>query len=202
MARRGAAWRGTALHGRAWPGKAGNIYIRRVHQGAARRGKAGQGGARQGILMKTDMSNPADLSVIKATFYDWRPIKGRKQLQLIFEVPLEQTNEVLRMLGAPMPDKETWVAIALLDMAPDLYPNGKFKTERKAFCDLPYSQQAGIKSDDPKFIDFLVAPEMASEGAAEAIRKYCGVDSRSKIIKGTRAGNLWLQLMREYERSK
>src|ERR1017187_4347736 len=87
--------------------------------------------------------------VIKATFADWRPIKGRKQLQLIFEVPLEQTAEVLKMLGAPMPDKLTWCAIAMLDMnaakAPEPLPHPR---TRRDFCDLPYPQQAALKSND------------------------------------------------------
>jgi hypothetical protein len=52
---------------------------------------------------------------IKATFSDWRTVKSRKALQLVFEVPLEQQAVVLKMLGAPMPDAPLWCAIALLN---------------------------------------------------------------------------------------
>lgn len=54
------------------------------------------------------------MTAIRATFADWRTVKTRKALQLIFEVSLEQQAEVLAILGAPMPDVDTWVAIARL----------------------------------------------------------------------------------------
>lgn len=59
----------------------------------------------------------SEARVIRATFADWATVKTRKVLRLSFEVPLEQQAEVLTMLGAPMPDKETWCAIALLNAA-------------------------------------------------------------------------------------
>jgi hypothetical protein len=57
------------------------------------------------------MTAPA---AIRAVFSEWRMVKTRKVLALIFEVPLEQQAEVLTMLGAPMPDAEIWCAIARL----------------------------------------------------------------------------------------
>ena len=154
--------------------------------------------------------------VIKATFSDWRPVKGRKVLQMVFEVPLEQTSEVLTMLGAPMPDAETWCAIALLDMQkfdadgnlPDEdknYHEGEpvyeSPTPRRAFCDLPMPQQAGIKSADLRFQLFMSTLPVGkeSEDAASAIRAFCGVTSRADIQTGTKAGERWLALLREFE---
>lgn len=141
---------------------------------------------------------------IKATFADWRPVKGRKQLQLIFEVPLEETPEVLKMLGAPMPDKETWVAIALLDMR-TFDGQGNFQdTEpipRRAFCELPFPQQAGILSEDLKFQLFIRGLPVGKEceDSADAIRAFCGVNSRAEILPGTQAGDRWKELLRSYE---
>lgn len=57
------------------------------------------------------MTAPA---AIRAVFAEWRMVKTRKVLALIFEVPLEQQAEVLTMLGAPMPDAEIWCGIARL----------------------------------------------------------------------------------------
>ena len=57
------------------------------------------------------MSAPA---AIRATFSDWRTVRTRRALQLIFEVPLEQQAAVLAILGAPLPEAETWCAIARL----------------------------------------------------------------------------------------
>lgn len=141
---------------------------------------------------------------IKATFADWRPVKGRKQLQLIFEVPLETTAEVLKMLGAPMPDRETWVAIALLDMR-TFDDQGNFQDpvqkHRRAFCDLPMPVQAGIRSEDLDFQLWIAKLPAGREGenAADAIRIYCGVGSRKDILPGTQAGNRWIELLRSYE---
>jgi hypothetical protein len=60
------------------------------------------------------MSERLTAAAIKATFADWRTVKGRKVLQLIFEVSLEQQGDVLSVLGAPMPDEARWCGIALL----------------------------------------------------------------------------------------
>jgi len=60
-----------------------------------------------------------DAAAIQATFSDYRTVKGRKVLQIIFEVPIERQGEVFAALGYPMPDAERWCAIALLrDPAP------------------------------------------------------------------------------------
>lgn len=53
-------------------------------------------------------------AAIRATFAEWRMVKTRKVLQLVFEVPLEQQAGVLTTLGAPMPDAEIWCGIARL----------------------------------------------------------------------------------------
>lgn len=56
----------------------------------------------------------ADLRGIEADFATWRPVQGRKVLQLVFEVPIEQTQHVLDMLGIPQSGGSKWCAIALL----------------------------------------------------------------------------------------
>src|SRR5689334_22551506 len=53
-------------------------------------------------------------AAIKATYSDYRRVKGRKVLQLIFEVPIEQAPMVHDTFGEPAPDGSTWVAIARL----------------------------------------------------------------------------------------
>lgn len=60
------------------------------------------------------MSAPA---AIRAVFAEWRMVKTRKVLALVFEVPLEQQGEVLTILGAPMPDAEIWCGIARLNLS-------------------------------------------------------------------------------------
>ena len=55
-----------------------------------------------------------DARAIQADFATWRPIQGRKVLQLIFEVPIEQTEQVLTVLGVPQTGESKWCGIALL----------------------------------------------------------------------------------------
>ena len=52
---------------------------------------------------------------IKATFSDFRIIRGRKVASLCFEVPIEGADAALAALGGlPRPDAERWYAIVAL----------------------------------------------------------------------------------------
>ena len=55
------------------------------------------------------------LSAFQACFTDWRLIKGRKQIQLVFEIPLEAGDLAYKALGGmPDPGQSVWCAIARL----------------------------------------------------------------------------------------
>lgn len=95
---------------------------------------------------------------ILATFSDWRPVKGRKVLQLIFEVPVEQTADVLTKLGAPMPHEDRWCGIALVEQRAELIApivqteksepiKIERQKERKRFAEMNAAQQAGMLCD-------------------------------------------------------
>jgi len=58
------------------------------------------------------MDQPA---AIKATYCNFKNIQGRKQIQLIFEIPSEQADEAFAALGWPNGAEPTWVAIAKLN---------------------------------------------------------------------------------------
>lgn len=99
-------------------------------------------------------------AAFKATFSDWRTVKGRKQLQLIFEVPLEQQEQVLTMLGAPSPSDPAWCGIALLDkkaLQGSSEPVSKPvpTKDRRNWNELPPATQAGIRCAEPAFWKFL-----------------------------------------------
>ncbi len=56
------------------------------------------------------MNSPAAFS---ATYSDWRVIKGRKVVQIVFEVPLEASGHAYNVLsGMPNFGSEKWFAIA------------------------------------------------------------------------------------------
>lgn len=59
------------------------------------------------------MENPAAFS---ATYSDWRVIKGRKVVQIVFEVPLEASGHAYNVLGG-MPNfgSEKWFGVARMN---------------------------------------------------------------------------------------
>lgn len=52
-------------------------------------------------------------AAFSATYSDWRIVKGRKAVQIVFEVPLEAAHHAYNVLGG-MPNfgSENWFAIA------------------------------------------------------------------------------------------
>lgn len=136
-----------------------------------------------------------DAAAIRATYSDWRPVKSRKVLQLVMEVPIEQTEQVLQTLGAPMPDREMWVAIARLRDAP----------VEKSSVD-PMVREAGILCKDARFQRFLA--DKFTEGlrenvnteewAADLVRVYCVIESRTELATNADARAKWLELKRDY----
>lgn len=141
----------------------------------------------------------SDVAAIRATFADWRTVKGRKQLQLIFEVPMEQQSEVLGMLGAPMPDNPMWVGIAKLNVE-----NIKPHQERRRYESLRSAMQAGIRCNEPAFWRFLndeicdFHAADSEEDAAGVVRGYCGVSSRSALNLDPKAAAKWQELDARY----
>jgi hypothetical protein len=151
--------------------------------------------------------------IIAGTFSDFKLVRSRKVVQLIIEVPLEKATDALTLLGGmPNPAAETWCGIARLD--PSKFQSGDTAPGREAegslsrspvsrphkpvAADKRLAQRAGILCNDPLFQKWL--GEVASDwllqddavvdehDAANYVRNYCKVDSRSKIVPGTPAG--------------
>ena len=146
-----------------------------------------------------------DIAAIKGCFSDFKIIKTRKLAQLIIEIPIEQADAALATLGGiPRSDSERWVALARLDLTASQQPlpHPREKRERLPFHELPMPVQAGIKSDDEGFALWMTEnyPSTTEKTCAGAIRDYCCVESRADIQPGTVAGDLWIELLRQYER--
>ena len=139
-----------------------------------------------------------DSAAIKATFSDFQLVKTRKLAKLIFEVPIEEADKALRVLGGlPRSDAERWVGIALLDVK--IAEVAGVNNTRRAFCDLPFPQQAAIKSNDTTFQLWMSVHYDFGNDCADAIRNYCGVSSRADILPWTEAGQKWVALLREFD---
>lgn len=135
-------------------------------------------------------------AAISASLVDVRNIAAHKCVRLEIHVPVEQAPLVMAAFGWPTMVDPVPVALVRLDLNAVKSPQPP--KEKRDFCDLPFSQQAALKSNDARFAKYLgVSP---GEECAAAIRQKCGVDSRSKIIKGTWGGSDWIELLREFER--
>lgn len=156
-------------------------------------------------------------SVIRATFADWRTVKTRKSLQLVFEVPLEQQGAVLTMLGAPMPDVEKWCAIALLDGKAEAKPERDDTVRRQAASEQAKARyregtaaerarsRAGRLPKDFQFRDWVAERAGWIGGCTEGdamryIRDICcNGESRRLIAENAEYCRRFLEMETEYE---
>ena len=154
------------------------------------------------------MTDPA---VISGDFSTFRHVQGRRVLQIVIEVPAEAAGSVFAKLGIPGSGEGIPVAVARLQTASEPIAKPESPKERRPFSELPYSQQAAMRSEEGEFARFLsfaytddwrkAAQEAGSPGvkwAPIAVRRICGVQSRADITNGTPAGDKWADLEAEY----
>jgi hypothetical protein len=140
----------------------------------------------------------ADEAIIAATFSDYKVVKGRQVLQLVFEVPLEAQEAIFRALGYVNPKAETWVGIARLR-------DGVATPEAVRQLRLPpkNSQMAGILCNEGGFRKYLAersgkaVPD--ADAAAAVVRFACSVKSRADLDTDEHGAKLWRDLKAEYE---
>lgn len=154
-------------------------------------------------------------AAFKATIADWKLIRTRKCVQIVFEVPLEAADEAYQVIGGmPDPAVSSWFAIAKLQQPEGGTDGRRWLTENsprqetktggaRKWNELPYSQQAALACNDPIFRAFLREglrlPADDAEQAAKSVRFSCGVDSRSQIDNDGRAAAFWLKLYDRYQ---
>jgi hypothetical protein len=143
------------------------------------------------------MSKPAAL---KAVYVDYRRVRSRKTLQLVFEIPLEHEAECHRVLGYPNPHADgDWCAIARLE--PDM--KADTPKSRRRFDQMPLSQQAALLCQDEAFQRFVIEEYAPDQGQTEAtatfwVRFLCNVKSRADILPDTEAAAKFKQLRDDF----
>lgn len=150
-------------------------------------------------------------AVFKGTYADWKLIKTRGVVQIVLEVPLSSSGQAYDVLGGmPNAAKEIWCAVALLKPeggdqtdsshgSLDTSPRQETKTGgARSWSALHLAQQAGIACNDPIFGAFLKESEgfqidnvASAEDVASAVKKFCHVETRSSIVRGTPHGDRW-----------
>lgn len=136
-----------------------------------------------------------DLAVIKATFCDFRIVKGRKQAQLVFELPLEMAQDAITKLGMPKPSDPAWCAIALLNVEAAAQPStDKSAAARERYRQMPEWQQALTRAvllcKDEQFQNWLARKQRRGlnwgdldreQVTGDWLKRELGAESRKEI---------------------
>lgn len=149
----------------------------------------------------------------RATYEDWKLVKTRGVVQVIFEVPIAEHDVAYQMLGGmPNTAQPRWFGIAPLSppsekeiekstAAPapvDPKPAGA-----RDWRDVPPAAQSGIRCGEAAFRAFLheVKGYMAEDKnqAELAVRAHCCVHSRVEFGTNHHKRVLWHQLDTEYQ---
>jgi hypothetical protein len=158
-------------------------------------------------------------AALTASYSDFKLIKTRMCIQLIFEIPLEQANQALEVLGGmPNPASECWVAIARLEQegggantkgqTRDVTTPPPVASEPQGAPRKSAAQVAGYLCTLPQFQAFLIesyddlwrggdSEETPDKHvAAGVVCQLCGVRSRSEL---THTNNDWRRLLSDYK---
>lgn len=159
-----------------------------------------------------------DHPVVLATFEEFRPVKTRKSVQIICEIPEERADEALRALGGfPQSGYSIWVGIVRVDetvatapaepadaQTPPEAPKVANDPERPPGG--PLARRAGILCKQAGFQrwyhDGLPEGVNGEEYTARTLRFDCGIDSRAELDHNAQAASIFKQIESDYRRSQ
>lgn len=149
-------------------------------------------------------------AAVQGFYCDLKFIKTRSVAAITIEIPIEQAAAFVAAFGTPHPSAEIPVALARLDTtqpkpkalsAPPQRDSEPSK-ERRPFASLPASTQAGIVCNEPAFWKYLIdkfgRDVAGAVTAADFVREYCEIDSRSELAANPKAKLRWELLASDY----
>lgn len=148
------------------------------------------------------------MTAFKATYSDWKLVKTRQVVQIVFEVPLAEADSAYELLGGmPAPATERWFGIAALRGSEPAKPQPVVDKPpagaKREWRDLPPSQQAGIRCEELIFEQFLKEERQDdwadAQNARDAVCLICGVTSRSELVTNHKARVIWKQLDDQFQ---
>lgn len=128
-------------------------------------------------------------AVTKLSFTEIQMVRTRNVMVYKFEGPLENADASLKVLGGvPTPGKERWVAIARLVSDAEPLPHDEPKSNSEGE---KARMRAGMLAKNPKFQEWLSVTNRAKSrnelDAADYIRKWCNIHSRSELATNPEA---------------
>lgn len=144
-------------------------------------------------------------AVFSADFVTFKHLPSRRVFQIVCEVPIEQANDVLKMLGMPNAETGTPVAIARLEIGRGSLPSsasddgsgrggtptsqGTPSGEGKGPNSLRPSQDAYRHTLKRGFLQWLGLT--SRDEAEKSIEKTCGVLSLKDLDANDDAAKIW-----------
>jgi hypothetical protein len=144
-------------------------------------------------------------AAFRGTYADWKLVKTRAVIQVVFEVPLADADAAYDVLGG-MPDssKERWFGIAPLRSPQEEAAESRQDQpqdsdgERRPWQTLQPSAQSAIRCGEPTFWAFLREEHgqrvTNKDDAATAVRRITGVNSRAHFNENHKARVQWNML--------
>lgn len=148
------------------------------------------------------------MTAFRAVYADWKLVKTRQTVQIIFEVPLQDADAAYEVLGGmPAPATERWFGIAALRGSEPAKPQPVVDKPpagaKREWRDLPPSQQAGIRIGEPAFAAYLRenhADEWHETGDADAcLKMILRIESKTELKTDPKRMMLWRQLDDHYQ---
>ena len=144
-----------------------------------------------------------DKAVIQGTFADLKSVKTRSVVQMVIEIPIEQAEQIIKAFGFPQPGAEIAVAVARLDPEATKHAPAPSEKPKRHWDDLSYTEQAGIRCNDPSFQFFMREVQeyksVGTEQTAGSVRLHCDVGSRAEFDKSSDAARRWEALDAEFQ---
>lgn len=155
-------------------------------------------------------------AAIKGSYAHFQLVPTRKVVKIVIEAPIEQAQQVIDALGFPGATEEQWLAVAKLDPTRAQDPSD-LETRVKRWEDDKISTEQPPKPEKPKssnriaavmlckyplFWQFLTKTDWVTsseEGAADYVRKRCGVASRTELDGNKEAATKFWKIHGQFE---
>jgi hypothetical protein len=168
------------------------------------------------------------MTAFKAEFVEFKQIKTRSCYQIVLEIPAEQADDALAVLGGvPKPNAQVWVAVARLNesdgaraaVAPNLPAPEKLlapQASGPAPSDVPFGHRGPTEGErirtravmlckDEKFQEWATQyiggrsyDHWDAEIARQVILSRCGIASRAELATNPEAQKKFLLLEAQY----
>lgn len=147
-------------------------------------------------------------AITQARFVDYARVATRNAFKLIFEIPLENADKALEVLGGtPVTGKEKWCALALLD--PALFEK-KGQAEQQPEAPAPSPEKVPHKSSKLSVEAFWMCRRrdfqewlgVSGEDAADArVKSAIRIMSKTALDHNRDAAQRWHDLVAEFHRA-